>query len=178
MMGTTLRRPKRGLTLPQGQAAMKRFLFLLSLLILAWYPAVAAAQADEDAAVLALDDARVGQLRYLNLLLDRVDAEPLPFVEHCLDRSVEDAEACLRAGSDSGAPGLVFILDDAGDPDRDRPGLARLVCVGAGAAASDPARQSIMIWPRAYGLHGVTPFIKDREGLRACIAAAQAEVAR
>jgi hypothetical protein len=111
---------------------MKRVCSFLILLVLAGSPSFAAAQADEAPAVLALDDARVGQLRYLNLLLDRTEAALLPSAGDCLEETVGEAEACLRARGQ--APELVFILDDAGDADPDRPGWR-------GLSASDPARR-------------------------------------
>ena len=158
---------------------MNRTLALLALLAIAEPAHAADTEPAEMLTVLVMDDARMGQVRYLNLLLDRsniavADSE----MNSCLKRMVtaEDAATCIRFGSKPSSPReLTLILSDAGPADRERPGLARLVCVGAGDSASDPNRQSITLWPRAYGLRSATPYIEDGQRLRNCMAAAQAE---
>lgn len=121
----------------------------------------------------------MGQVRYLNLLLDRANiAVAGSEIDSSLKQMItaEDAETCIRSRRCSESPReLILILNDAGSADRERPGLAKLVCVGAGTAANDPDRQSITLWPRAYGLRSATPYIEDGQRLRDCIAAAQAE---
>jgi len=133
----------------------------------------------ETIAVLVMDDARMSQVRYLNLLLDRsniavADSE----MDSCLNRMVtpEDVADCIRSGGSSNLPRkLILVLNDAGSADRQKPGLARLICVGLGEAAADANRQSITLWPRAYGLRSATRYIEDGQRLRDCVAAAQAE---
>lgn len=158
---------------------MNRTLFLL-----AWWaitePAHAAdTEPVEALGVLVMDDARMSQVRYLNLLLDRsniavTDSE----MGSCLNRmvTVDDVASCIRSGGNSNSTReLILVLNDAGPADRERPSLARLVCVGPGDAAHDPNRQSITLWPRAYGLRSATRYIEDGQRLRDCVAAAQAE---
>jgi hypothetical protein len=158
---------------------MKRAFALLCLIELSRAASAAATEPVERLTVVLMDDARMEQVRYLKLLLDGANIALAPS-DSCLRRAatVEEVETCSRSPSDSMAPREpVLILNDAGSADRDRPGLARLVCVGAGARASHRGRQSITLWPRAHGLHSATPYIEDNRRLRDCLAAAQSETA-
>lgn len=158
---------------------MKRTLSLLAL----WAITQPAHAADtgpvETLAVLVMDDARMSQVRYLNLLLDRsniavADSE----MDNCLNRMVkaDDVANCIRSGGSlSLTRELILVLNDAGSADREKPGLARLVCVGASEAANDSNRQSITLWPGAYGLRSATRYIEDGQRLRDCVTAARAE---
>lgn len=158
---------------------MNRTLFLLALWTITEPAHAVGTKPAETLTVLVMDDARMSQVRYLNLLLDRsnipvVDSE----MNSCLNRMVtaDDVISCIRSdGSSNSTRKLILVLNDAGAVDRERPGLARLVCVGPGEAANDPNRQSITLWPRAYGLRSATRYIEDGQRLRDCVAAAQAE---
>jgi len=158
---------------------VNRTLSLLALWAITEPAHAADTELAETLAVLVMDDARMSQVRYLNLLLDRanitvVDSE----MDDCLSRMVtaDDVTSCIRSdGSSNSTRELVLVLNDAGSADREKPGLARLVCVGPGDAANDSNRQSITLWPRAYGLRSATRYIEDGQRLRDCVAAAQAE---
>lgn len=157
---------------------MKQALCLLAPLALALmiYPAIA--QTSQAPAVLALNDARVGQLRYLNHLLDlNVTVSDTPYPARCLGSGIFAAEACVRTRHYSSAP-LTLILANAKTAEEKRPGLATLACVGPGHTPHDPDAQSITLWPRAYGLKSVTYFARDRNRLERCIEAASAEMPR
>lgn len=100
----------------------------------------------------------MSQERYLNQLLDRsniavVDSE----MNSCLSRMVtaDDVASCIRSdGSSNSTRKLILVLNNA---------------------ANDSNRQSIALWPRAYGLRSATRYIEDGQRLRDCVAVAQAE---
>ncbi|MCK9513975.1 MAG: hypothetical protein M0R28_22485 [Pigmentiphaga sp.] len=159
--------------------SVKRALTLLAFWVIS--EPVHAADADPTATlgVLTMNEARMSQVRYLSLLLDRSNiAVTDAGMDNCLDRMVtaDEVTRCIRSeGSLNSTRGVILVLNDAEVADRERPGLARLICVGSGKIASDPDRQSITLWPRAYGLRSVTGYAEDVQRLRDCVAAAQAE---
>lgn len=164
---------------------MARSLALVFVFTLSAVAGIARAQTDTRPVILALDDARVGQQRYLIQLLKLPRMERLtgstehltdPNAESCRAETLERSESCLRddnATETFDRP--VLVLADAPTNDSARPGLADLVCVGHGAQPSDPERQRISLWPTAFTLHSAKPFIADGEALEGCIAAAIAE---
>lgn len=159
---------------------MIRSLALVLALAFSGLAGAVQAQTDTGPVILTLDDARIGQERYLLRLLRLPETTRLIHedTESCRSDTVERSEACLRSDNALGTPVRpVLVLADALVEDRWKPGLAELACVGGGEAASDPGRQRISLWPRAYGLKGATDFIEDSEALEACIAAARAETA-
>ncbi len=155
---------------------MIRSILLLPAVSALGVTGVVNAQADTAISVRVLDNARLGQQRYLQQLLER--SHPGGFVEEedCRGGDRIDAgEACVRSPYRPRPTAPVLILGDQPRRDPERPGSAILVCVGGGTAASNPAAQRISLWPTAARLKGATAYIRDSEALAGCIAAARAE---
>lgn len=157
---------------------LRALAFMLAVSLSAGAAGVVQAQSDTAPAILALDSARIGQQRYVLRLLRLPESANLsdPATERCRGISVEESERCLRFRNQSIARlRPVLVLADAPVRDQEKTDLAILVCVGGGLAASDPGRQTIHLWPRAYGLHSVNLWMRDNEAFEQCIVAAMAE---
>ncbi len=154
---------------------MIRPILLLTAVSALGVTGVVNAQSDSAISVRVLDDARVGQQRYLEQLLER--SHPGGFAEDddCRQGRIEASEACVRSPYRTRPVAPVLILGDHPRRDPERPGSAILVCVGGGTAASNLEAQRISLWPTAGRLKGATAYIRDSRALAGCIAAARAE---
>jgi hypothetical protein len=98
------------------------------------------------------------------------------------ERADQDLDYCVRyylsrADLPADAPPTVVVAFDdraPGAPDR-QGGEMRMTCYGRGVVAADPAAQDSWLWPGSVRVHGVNAWMRDREALAACIAAAASE---
>ena len=142
--------------------------------------------------VVSLDDATQGQIRYGRGTVDAAGGESGSFVftpppleetafRDCLDRDLERAATCARFyighnnAREARPPIVVVLLSDAAADEEFRTSQLEVTCVGVGEAATNPARQTIRLWPDAARVHGMNDLIADRNAITGCIAAAGAE---
>ena len=164
---------------------------VLPLVLGAQQPAPPLSEAE--VAVVTLDDVRQGQVKHGRALLEDIlghehvgrlgwlePGSPADAFRSCEDESPDrDLERCarffLRRSGGRTATVAVVFSDWSGPSPNGRAGAMRVNCYGRGSAAADRAAQDTWLWPTSARLRGINAWIRDRDALAACIAAALAE---
>jgi hypothetical protein len=145
--------------------------------------------------VVTVDDARQGQIKHGRGTLAALGDErfgrfrlvdptiPLNDFRDCEARSPEYGLArCARfylhrALTPDAPAHVVVAFADRGQGGRSgrEAGDMRALCLGRGAAPSDPEAQDIWLWTASARMHGVRDWQRDQDALAGCIEAALSE---